>query len=120
MLKERKFYRHPSDIPIEIWRSDESELHLLKNISLGGLAFESKTEWKPGEIVGIRVLVQPTFELVGKVVWCRKSNHYYDVGVEFVENNPDDKEVMVEEVCEVEWYKDILAKIPLTDEVAKW
>jgi hypothetical protein len=113
MSEQRRFYRHPTEIPIEVWQAREADLHLqrLHNVSLGGLAFESEIDLMQGTIIGIRLLVNPPFTLFGKVVWCRKKMTNFEVGVEFIEQNQSVKEDMVDEVCQIEMYKDILVRI---------
>jgi hypothetical protein len=113
MLEHRRFYRHPTEIPVEVWNASESDLHFqhLHNVSLGGLAFESDANWQQGSIVGVRILINPPFELFGRVVWCREKANTFEVGVEFTEKNQDIKNDMVEEVCQIEMYKDMLVRI---------
>lgn len=115
MFKERKFIRHPTAIPIEVRQIDLSPANyqLLCNIGVGGLAFESDTFLEKGTIIGIRIMVSPTFEMLGKVAWCRPHDTHFDVGVEFMGKNEGskEKEQMVDEVCQVEMYKNILAGI---------
>ena len=103
------FIRHPADIPIQIQveylpDSDSSEMN---NVSLGGLACESRTYLEKGTEVRIQVpFLKPAVEAKGNVVWCHlKAEGVYEVGIEFAE--PDDAYTarMIEQVCYIERYK---------------
>ncbi len=61
-----------------------SEKHI-KNISVGGMAFDTDFLLSKDELVYIRVMVNYPFELMGRVVWCcEKGVGKFEVGVEFV------------------------------------
>jgi len=113
MFEHRRFYRHPTEIPIEVWDVKESDLHIqhLHDVSLGGLAFESETDWPKGSCIGVRLLLNPPVELFGQVVWCRKTTEKFNIGVEFLGKNQNTKENMVDEVCEIERYKNVLMRM---------
>jgi hypothetical protein len=55
MFENRQFVRHPTEIPIEIWKvHNEKSMNTheqLDNISLGGLAFRSHINWSAGDTV---------------------------------------------------------------------
>lgn len=104
----RSFIRHPSDIPIEILYENESDSaeRFLNNISSGGLSFTAREALIEGAIVRVRIpIIQPMFEARGRIVWCRKEELGYDVGIEFVETKDIFKARMVEQVCHIEHYK---------------
>jgi hypothetical protein len=104
----RTFIRHPSDIPIEIVYEDDAggTERFLNNISSGGLSFTAREALTEGAIVRVRItIIQPMFEARGRIVWCRKDEFGYDVGIEFVETKDIFKARMVEQVCHIEHYK---------------
>lgn len=114
-FENRQFVRHPTEIPIEIWKVDHAETtnnhEQLNNISLGGLAFRSQTNWSNGDTVGIRIpLIDPPFEIIGKVVWCRERQKHYEVGVQFLEKNELFKVYLVEQICQIERYRKMVEK----------
>ncbi len=113
MPENRRFYRHPAHVPIEVWQEKEStyELDQLNNVSLGGVAFESDTCWKPGSIITFRVLLNPPCHFTGKVVWCRKHDEHFEVGVQFLEKNSATKEKLVDDVCQFEIYQKIWLRL---------
>lgn len=87
MIEHRKFPRHPVEIPIEIRRLDTETLSAkyIKNLSVGGMAFEADFLLNKDELVCIRVMVNYPFELMGRVVWCcEKTAGKFEVGIEFV------------------------------------
>ncbi len=113
MVNDRKFFRHPTEIPIEVWESEDEPKTYKRseNVSLGGLAFRSSHAWQLGTLLQICVpLVSPPFESAVRVVWCRRQASHYDVGVEFMEKNDVFKARMVEQVCQIELYRQDLAK----------
>lgn len=110
----RKYIRHPSDIPITFNRvnvaADQKEY--LKNISIGGLCFESQRYIEQGTVLSIQIpLTTPTFEEQGIVIWCQPESEHYDIGVQFVSEDTSFRVRMVEQVCYIEHYKhEVLAK----------
>ena len=106
--EQRRFIRHPTDIPIEVELADvvSSRSEYLKDISEGGLCFKSAFPLEKGTLINIRIpLVHPVFEATGCVAWCRHAYDHYDVGVEFTESRAVFRVRMVEQVCHIEHYK---------------
>jgi len=110
----RQFIRHPTDMPIEYDIEDVAvnKNEYLNNISHGGLSFQSNICIEPGSVIDIRIPVrEPAFKAKGIVLWCRKNDGHYDVGVEFKEGKTEYGVRMVEQVCYIEHYKrEILEK----------
>lgn len=102
----REYIRHPSDIPIECTVIDNRDggVRSLQNISRGGLSFSSKKSVNKGALVTVQIPGRDV-EAHGRVVWCKKHDGSYDVGVAFV--NADDAYTMrmVEQVCYIEQYR---------------
>lgn len=91
MIENRRFPRHPVEIPIEIRKLDAQALSAkhIKNLSVGGMAFDADFLLHKDELVCIRVMVNYPFELMGRVVWCReKEADKFEVGIEFVHKVP--------------------------------
>ncbi|MGH8726613.1 MAG: PilZ domain-containing protein [Burkholderiales bacterium] len=102
----RAFLRHPSDIPIEIARNDHEIGERLSNVSFGGLACESHEFLEQDTVVQIRVpTITPSFATTGKVVWCKKRNGDYDVGIQFLDESDLFLTRMVEQLCHIELYR---------------
>lgn len=106
-VRTREFIRHPSDIPIEVEVEEHIEDHdRLKNISAGGLSFHSSQPIEQDRILTLRIMaVQPPFETRGKVMWCRKTEQGYDVGIELLNRDQVYHARMVEQICHIEHYK---------------
>ncbi len=124
----RQFIRHPTDIPIEYDIGDVAVnvKEYLNNISHGGLSFQSKICFNLGSVITIRIPVhEPVFTAKGIVVWCRKNNGNYDVGIEFEEGKTEYGVRMVEQICYIEHYKkEVLEnegrKLTGTEAAAEW
>jgi hypothetical protein len=108
----RQFIRHPANIPIEISASADRDgqavhgRHPGRDVSLGGLAFPCRSALAPGSLVSVRIrCVQPMFESVARVVWCRRIFLDYTVGAEFVDACDGFRVRMVEPVCHIESYR---------------
>ena len=105
----RQSIRHPSDIPIEISVDElaEGQQEAMNDISFGGLSFRSHTHIRAGSTISIRIpFVDPPFETIARVRWCRKrEGGYYDVGVAFPDQEAAFRTRMVEQVCHIEHYK---------------
>lgn len=110
----RSYIRHPFDIPIEIVPEtlEKPSDDQLKNISHGGLAFNSAVALKVGDIVRVRInLVNPDVKITGKVKWCKKKSSQFEVGLEFLDKGDEFKMRMIEQVCHIEHYKrEVFAK----------
>jgi len=109
-----RFIRHPAEITIEVSTRGQSthDTHNTINLSIGGLAFRCDREFAPGDVVEIRVpFVRPPFEVEARVAWCKAREGHYEIGVEFL--NPDDVFMtrMVEQVCQIENYKQDILRI---------
>jgi hypothetical protein len=104
----RQYLRHPSDIPIA-YRVDavaSSSTDRLRNISQGGLCFNSPSDITPGSSIHVEIpIAEPVFEADGIVVWCRSSNGDFEVGVRFDGIEADYSVRMVEQVCHIEHYR---------------
>ncbi len=105
----RHSIRHPSDIPIEISTDElaEDQREAMNDISFGGLSFQSRDYIKAGTTIAIRIpFVEPPFETMAKVRWCRKrAGGHYDIGVAFPDREEAFRTRMVEQVCHIEHYK---------------
>lgn len=104
----RSYIRHPSDIPIEVGNKETAfnETECLKNVSFGGLSFNSGHPLKVGTAFIIRIpVVRPIFEALSRVTWCNKVDNHYEVGVEFLNQQDLFRVRMVEQICHIEHYK---------------
>jgi len=110
MDEQRRFFRHPTEIPIEVWHPNKllCKYKRLHNVSQGGLAFRAKSFWEKGSMITVCIpFVHPPFEATGKVVWCSYDNELeeYSVGVEFMDQDDMFRAKMVEQICCIEQYR---------------
>lgn len=104
----RQFIRHPTDIPITYsWGDSPSRgRQQLKNINQGGLCFSTRLSVRSGASIRIVIsLCKPPFQAEGEVVWCRRTNKHYEVGVKFHDAGTQFAVRMVEQICHIEHYK---------------
>ena len=108
----RKFIRHPTHIAIEVGYMNElvHDKEHLNNVSLGGIAFESDSYWKPGSIIIVNIMINPPLKFNGKVIWCRHNKKKFDVGAELLEEIDCTKETSKKE-CQIQIYKQMLINI---------
>jgi len=106
----RRFVRHPTDIPIDVTVSSikpqqESDC-AMTSLSQGGLACDVAQPVKMGCKVNIDILsVSPPYHGVGEVVWCRSKGDHFEVGVNFTDVEEAFRSRMVQQVCQIEHYK---------------
>lgn len=116
MRESRKFIRHPADVPIEFSMRDGANEQGAEDgtpasgstmdVSLGGLAFASRSCPDAGQLVEIRIsAVKPEFRTEARVVWCRRLPVGYEVGVAFLDSTDAFRARMVEQVCQIELYR---------------
>ena len=108
MSERRESERHGLKIPLNIELDNLvfSKTEYLNDISTTGLCFKAAVEVKKGSLINIKIpILKPVFEIKGKVVWCKRTSDYYDVGVEFLEVKDLFKVKMIKQVCYIENYK---------------
>ncbi len=109
----REFIRHPADILIEFQQDSPalSQNETLTNISQGGLAFFSHTALTVGEVIVIRItLRQPPYQARARVAWCHPFGAGFDVGAELLEQDDIFRSRMVEQLCYIEHYKQMVLR----------
>ena len=123
----RMYIRHPFDVTmhylVEEAISDEYEHErTLKDLSEGGLCFQSPDPVRVGSRIHINIPVEdPAFEAEGVVAWCRKSDHY-EIGVQFDSNHIEYNLRMVEQACYIKQYlkqQEKLGRLLTTNEAAQ-
>lgn len=104
----RHFLRHPSDMPVELVVRKQAFVpkDRLNNISLGGVACNSKRAFRRGTAIEMRIpLFGEHARYPGLVAWCRKQDGQYLVGIAFVDEDTLFRARMVEQVCQIEHYR---------------
>ena len=103
----RSFFRHPTDIPLEVQHDRHPvDRRALRNVSHGGLCFRHASQLAPGDTVTVRIpAVSPPFEAASRVVWCQTEGDGFQVGVEFLDKQDLFRARMIEQVCQIEHYR---------------
>lgn len=110
----RRFVRHPTDIPIAV-RSLQTDAPVdgdtctMLDVSQGGLACEVAQSFAVGSLVEIHIAsVWPEYKGRGEVVWCAAKADRFEIGVAFTDHGEAYKSRMVQQVCQIEHYKNIV------------
>ncbi len=87
----------------------------LRTISQGGLSCEVAQEFAVGSSVDIDIpSVSPPYHGQGVVVWCKPNGKEnggsvaYEIGVRFIDDEEAFKSRMVQQICQIEHYKNIV------------
>lgn len=108
----RHFIRHPTSIPIHVCAAGDSSNEVrVRNLSAGGLCFVTDKPIKVGSQVEFDIPVAaPDYHGSGVVVWRREqAPDAYEVGVRFTNDDEFFRARMVEQVCQIEDYRQRLA-----------
>lgn len=103
-----RFDRYPADIQIEVKSRGRLKYakHDTLNLSTGGLAFRCDHKLEPGDVVEISIpFLSPPFETQARVAWCAALEGHHDVGVEFLDQDDAYTARMVEQVRNIEDYR---------------
>ena len=106
--KQRKFIRHPSELPIHYHRKEshtQCSTHM-KDVGLGGICFECEEPIAPGTILEVAIpAFNDTHRLRGQVVWSHKKGQIYETGLNFATEDDAFRARMVEQICHIEAYR---------------
>jgi hypothetical protein len=108
----RTYIRHPTSIPIQVCASGDEESRVrVRNLSAGGLCFITDKPVKVGTFVEFDIpITKPDYHGRGIIVWRREqSSTEYEVGVRFTTDDEFFRTRMVEQVCQIEDYRQRLA-----------
>lgn len=108
----RTYIRHPTSIPIQVCAGGDEESRVrVRNLSSGGLCFITDQPVKVGTIVEFDIPVtKPDYHGRGVIVWRREqAAKKYEVGVRFTSDDEYFRTRMVEQVCQIEDYRQRLA-----------
>jgi hypothetical protein len=102
--ERRKFVRHPAEIPIEYEHSGEvsNDSQHTKNVSFGGLCFQTDRPLETGEILTVCfTTINPSYKIRGKVAWRSKNQDSFDIGIEFLDNKDAQLAKIIEEIIQI-------------------
>lgn len=119
----RQFIRHSTDIPIFLsvvsTAVDIPSDHVnsfnahsrcaMIDVSVGGIACRVSKTLTVGQRVEVYIpSVTPCYRDCGEVMWCKPCGQGFEVGVCFVDGIEAYKSRMVQQVCQIEYYKEIV------------
>jgi len=110
----RNYIRHPTSIPIEVSAAGHGDAKVqVKNLSTGGLSFKTHVPVKVGSVVDLLIpCIKPDYHGAGVIVWRRGHEPPgYEVGVRFANDDEFFRVRMVEQVCQIEEYRQQLAAV---------
>lgn len=114
----RNYIRHPTSIPIHIASGAHAGTQLkVNNLSAGGLCFFTELPVKVGSIVDLIIsCVSPDYQGEGVIVWRRQAPSDqapkgFEVGVRFANDDEYFRVRMVEQICQIEEYRQQLAGV---------
>jgi hypothetical protein len=110
----RNYIRHPTSIPIQVKAgSHHFEQVMVTNLSAGGLSFFTDIPVKVGSLVDLMIpCVTPDYQGEGIIVWRRNQPPQgFEVGVRFANDDEYFRVRMVEQVCQIEEYRQQLADV---------
>lgn len=108
----RSFIRHPTSIPIQVCSGDEDSSRVEAcNLSAGGLCFLTELPIPVGSVVEFQIPVtKPDYCGCGVVVWRRDHGPaQFEVGIRFTSDDEYFRTRMVEQVCQIEDYRQRIA-----------
>jgi len=110
----RNYIRHPISIPIHVSTGAQTNAEVtVNNLSAGGLSFFTTIPVKVGAIVDLMIpCVNPDYQGEGIIVWRRnQSPEGFEVGVRFANDDEYFRVRMVEQICQIEEYRQQLAEV---------
>ena len=108
MSEHRHYFRHPGDIPIQIFPEigDSRDCVAGANLSEGGLAFRTNVCFMEGTCLRVAIPhIRPPFESICQVCWHRPVDDTFEIGVRFLDGESVFRARMVEQVCYIEHYR---------------
>ena len=110
----RNYIRHPTSIPIHVFTGAQNSAEVMvNNLSAGGLCFFTDIPVKVGTVVDLTIShVTPDYQGAGIIVWRRSQQpDGFEVGVRFANDDEYFRVRMVEQVCQIEEYRQQLAEV---------
>ena len=110
----RNYIRHPTSIPIHISAGAQASAEVtVNNLSAGGLSFVTNIPVKVGTVVDLMIpCVNPDYQGEGIIVWRRNQPpEGFEVGVRFANDDEYFRVRMVEQICQIEEYRQQLAEV---------
>ena len=110
----RKYVRQVTGIPVEVTLDYSDNLDAdndtITNISLGGLALVAEDPVDINEALQVRCpILNNDAQLSGKVIWCEKSRHGYEIGLEFDDPAEIERMRIIDQIIDIEKFRNQVA-----------
>lgn len=111
----RRRVRLVTGIPVEVTLDYSDNLgaddDTITNISLGGLALLAEDPVDINESLKVRCpILSNDSQLSGKVIWCEKSQHGYEIGLEFDDPAEIERMRIIDQIIDIEEFRNRVAK----------
>ncbi len=106
--EQRKFFRHPVDIPIQIFpqQLQACEYVPMSDISEGGIAIQTNVFFEKGARLKVCIPhIHPPFEAIGIVRWQRSLDDQLEIGLMFLDDDTAFRVRMIEQIFQIEKYR---------------
>lgn len=124
----RRYIRHPSDIPIEyvVHKGQRQRGKTIADISHGGLSFHTDEYLAVGQAIQLCIpSIRPDLHVEAEVSWCDRTEHGYQAGIRFTNEEDLFTVRMIEQVCYIEAYRQQVLeqegrKLNSTEAASEW
>lgn len=111
----RRYVRQVTGIPMEVTLDYSNNFSAgsdtITNISLGGLALAAEDPIDINESIKVRCpILNNDAQLSGKVIWCEKSRHGYEIGLEFDDPAQIERMRIIDQIIDIEKFRNQVAK----------
>jgi hypothetical protein len=107
-IDKRRHPRFDGEVPVAVSLGEvlASESAYINNVSAGGVSFNSMVELAPGTVIMLHLPPsQPVLRTPARVAWCRKMAFQYAVGAEFLSDDHNLRQRIVDMVRNIETYR---------------
>lgn len=102
----REFVRHQAGIPLRIYHQDSVHDFIMLNVSLGGFACLGSVKIDINQEVKIEIpVLKPPYVGRGRIVWCKKNDDLFEIGIENTGSRDRTCLNMVEQISHIEHYR---------------
>lgn len=114
-IEIRKYVRQVTGMPVEVTLDYSDNISAdddtITNISLGGLALAAEDPIDINESVQVRCpILSNDAQLSGKVIWCKKSRHGYEIGLNFDDPAEIERIKIFDQIVDIEKFRKLVAE----------
>jgi len=99
--ERRRYKRIKTEVRVDVEKYEYTPMMLSttgaasKDVSKGGLLIRLKRKLEPGSMILARFSLpheKSELEIVARVVRCEESQDFYEIGIEFLDNTPEESD----------------------------